>query len=161
MRRALRQSLVIASELSNIRQVESFVDEICDQYQIFNEYYGHIMICLTEAAGNAIVHGNALDPKRKVSITFSSRDGALHFEVKDRGKGFDPEQIPDPTQSESGKEGRGLYTIRSLADKVEWSDNGRMIHFSFNTASINQELAIRRLKMLGSYYHQSARKTVF
>lgn len=160
MGKSLHRSLVLSSELSNLSLVEAFVDEICDRYQIFNEYYGHIMLCLTESVKNAMVHGNNLDTRRKVTIKFESKDGALVFEVRDKGKGFDPSIVPDPTLDEKGDEGRGLFLIRSLSDEVEWGEEGKVIRFRFMTGSINHDLSIRRIGSLKSYYKEAARKPV-
>lgn len=161
MGNSIRNTLVFGSELRNINLVEAFVDEICDEYQVFNEYYGHIMLCLTEAARNAIIHGNSGNGSKKVRINFKAADGALHFEVTDEGSGFDPESVADPTDPEAGEgAGQGIYLIRSLSNEVSWKNSGRTCSFRFDIASINFELALRRINTLKEYYRESVGKTV-
>ena len=47
--------------------------------------------------------------------------------VEDEGGGFDPKQVPDPTQAERLFEshGRGLFLIRRVVDRVRYSRSGR------------------------------------
>jgi serine/threonine-protein kinase RsbW len=159
MGNSIRNTLVFASELRNISLVEAFVDEICDEYQVFNEYYGHIMLCLTEAVRNAILHGNGSDSRKKVQIRFWSEEGALHFEVSDQGKGFDPSSVPDPTESEEGA-GQGIFLIRTLSNEASWHNEGRSCRFRFDIASINYELALRRSRALSEYFRETVSKEV-
>jgi len=52
------RNLQIPSTPGNIVQVESFVEEIKDDYDVSNEIFGNMLVALTEAVNNAIVHGN-------------------------------------------------------------------------------------------------------
>lgn len=86
-------------------------------------------LALEEAITNAIKHGNkgALDKQVTISATVS--DDALLVEVQDEGDGFDPEDVPDPTDDEhiDRPSGRGLMLMRAYLDRVEYSDGGRRI----------------------------------
>ena len=88
--------LIFPSLPENIHQVEKFVEDICDEYNINNTYFGNILVALTEAVENAIVHGNKNNPAKNVEIIFVSKPEGLSFTIKDEGKGFDINQIPDP-----------------------------------------------------------------
>ena len=51
------------------------------------------------------------------------------FVVRDQGKGFDPTQLPDPTEPENvGRvNGRGLFLIRTFMDEVTFNSQGNEI----------------------------------
>ncbi len=151
MLQGANKSIEFESIRENINKAERFIEEICDIYNIFNNYYGNIMLAVTEAVENAIVHGNNYDSNKRVRIEFESARTGLLFRVSDQGDGFDPAQVPDPTTDESGKVGRGLYLMRKLSDEIRFNDNGRTIELVFEIASINQQTAIDRRKSLKQY----------
>lgn len=146
------KKISISSELNNINIIEQFVEEICDEYSINNNYFSNIMLVITEAVRNSIIHGNKLDPHKKVRLSFRSKPFGLLFIVEDEGTGFDYGNLPDPTEvEEKDVKGTGLYLIRSLSDEVTFKDNGRIIEITFKIASINYEISIKRVNELNLY----------
>jgi len=146
--------LILVSLQENIFQVEKFIEDICDEYNINNTYFGNILVAVTEAYENAIKHGNGNDPSKHVDITFKSTPEGLLFTIKDEGKGFDINNIPDPTDINADPKetkGRGLFLINSLADKVKFVGNGNTVEILFKISSINSEIATERIKQLKKY----------
>jgi serine/threonine-protein kinase RsbW len=128
------QKISFPSVADNIGLVEKLINEICSAYQIPEDHYGNILVAVTEAVNNAIQHGNKLDPGKKVSLCFSANDNRLSFEVSDEGEGFNFGSLPDPTNPENLEKpnGRGVFLMRHLADKVEFADQGRRVQLDFN-----------------------------
>ncbi len=126
-------SLQIPSLPENIRIVESFIDNVKEQYEINDDIYGNILIAITEAVNNAIIHGNQGNPKKNVELTMQLLDESVRFVVKDEGTGFDHHHIPDPVAPENLDKigGRGIFLIKHLADEVHFKDNGREIEMIF------------------------------
>ena len=62
-----------------------------------------------------------------VDATFTAID--FHCRVLDEGAGFDPDQVPDPTDPENllRESGRGLYLISAFMDVVAHNDAGNEI----------------------------------
>lgn len=147
------KKLIIRSELSSIHEVEQFIEEICDQYNIYTTYYGNILVAVTEAVQNAMQHGNAWNKSKKVTIDFSSSESGLMFQISDEGSGFDIYNIPDPTdfQTENIQKGNGLYLIKSLSDEMSFENNGSTVKLLFDIASINQDVYQDRMKHFRSY----------
>jgi len=146
--------LIFPSIPENIHQVEKFVEDICDEYNINNTYFGNILVALTEAVENAMVHGNKNNPTKNVEITFVSKPEGLSFTIKDEGDGFDINQIPDPTDLNVDPDeikGRGIFLIKSLADEVNFLTKGKGVEMLFKISSINNEIAIDRINQLKSY----------
>lgn len=141
------QHIAFESKPENISLVERFIEEICDYFNVNNDYFGNILVAINESVNNAIVHGNKCDVSKKVSIDFKVSNGCLSFLVKDEGDGFDLNSIPDPTDpsvSDSSK-GRGIYLIRHLADEVNFLEDGRMVEMNFKVSNINNSVAQHRI----------------
>jgi len=123
----------IPSILENILVVESFIDNAKDQLNITDEIYGNIVISLTEAVNNAIVHGNKNDKNQMVTISLDVEDNNLKFLVSDEGRGFDPDSIPDPTSPENieTETGRGIFLMKHLSDEVNFITPGNKVELVF------------------------------
>lgn len=128
------KTMEIESKIENISVVERMVDEICEAYGVGEDYYGNILIAMTEAVNNAITHGNKQDATKTVSITFKEEDDVLKFIVEDQGPGFDYENLPDPTSPENIEKpnGRGVFLMSKLADEIEFDETGSVVELSFN-----------------------------
>lgn len=123
------QLLNIESNPVNISLLEGLSSEIVRKYEISNEKYPNILICLTEAMSNAIVHGNKSDKAKKVSILAKRESDSIVLRVKDEGDGFDYSNLPDPTIPENieAPGGRGIFVIKSLSNKCVFHNNGNTI----------------------------------
>jgi len=89
----------------------------------------NIRLCLEEALVNAMKHGNKLNPDLPVEVTVEAEKDSVSFSVHDAGAGFDFQNLADPTIGDNLKKmtGRGVFLIKKLMDRVEFSDNGRTI----------------------------------
>lgn len=127
-------NLEIPSLSENIRIVESFIDNAKDKYSINDDMYGNIMVAVTESVNNAIIHGNGNDSSKNVKLKLFLGDKDLKFTIKDEGKGFDYEDLPDPTSPENLEKvgGRGIFLMNHLCDAVNFEDNGSTIELVFN-----------------------------
>lgn len=126
--------LVFESHLKNIAEVESYVTQIVREYNIGKELFGNILITLTEAVSNAIIHGNHAKKNKKVYIFTQLSQAKICFCVKDEGNGFDPNTLPDPTAPENlmALGGRGVFLMRQLSDNMSFDDCGRSVKLEFN-----------------------------
>lgn len=131
------QKLSIKSKSENLSLIERLVEEVCDSYDITEDHYGNILVALTEAVTNAIQHGNKSNPEKNIDIFFQSEESSIAFIIKDQGEGFDFDHLPDPTDPENIEKpnGRGVFLMRNLADKVEFSDEGRIVSLKFNISA--------------------------
>ena len=123
----------IPSKIENLRIVEKAVDELSSEYNLSSELYGNILIATIEAANNAILHGNGSNPEKIVDIEITFKSPELKIKVTDEGSGFSPEKVPDPTTPENIEtlNGRGVYLMSRLADKIKFSKKGNSVTMSF------------------------------
>lgn len=132
----MEKSLKIVSKIENLRKVEKLVDELSSEYNINADVYGNILIAVLEAANNAILHGNKLDENKLVNIGVKIDDKRLKIRIDDEGNGFDYKNVPDPTAPENieNVNGRGIFLMEKLSDKIEFSRNGATVELEFNIA---------------------------
>lgn len=123
----------IPSLTENIRIVESFIDNAKEKFNFNDDIYGNIMIAVTESVNNAIVHGNSSDKSKNVSLSLQLNDNSLTFTVEDQGKGFDFNNLDDPTAPENLEKigGRGIFLMKNLSDEVSFHDEGKKVQLSF------------------------------
>jgi serine/threonine-protein kinase RsbW len=126
-------SIQVPSIVENIRMIESFIDNAKERFELDDDIYGNIMIAVTEAVNNAIKHGNSGDKSKNVQLSLSLNESLIKFVVKDEGKGFDFQNLPDPTSPENIEKigGRGIFLMKHLSDQVEFKDPGRIVELSF------------------------------
>lgn len=129
--------LEIGSDLKYMLEVEGLIDEVCSSYELNEDHYGNILIAVTEAVNNAIVHGNLNDEDKKVTIEANKQDKEVVFIISDEGKGFDYTNLPDPTAPENIEkpDGRGIFLMKNLSDEVSFDLNGSKVSITFVAAN--------------------------
>ena len=125
--------LKLTSNPRNIVLVESFIEKMVEKYKIRPDVYGNILISLTEAVNNAITHGNRNDENKTVQIQAQKQQGNLAIRVSDEGRGFDFNNLPDPTSPENIMKcgGRGVFLMHQLTDQIKFDDNGSTVEMHF------------------------------
>jgi serine/threonine-protein kinase RsbW len=114
--------LEIDSDPNNLITVEEFVNYFSVELGINKEKLPGLLLSVTEATTNAIIHANKCNKDKKVKINVYVEDKKLFICVKDQGPGFDPLNVPDPTAPENllKDSGRGLYLMRVYMDEVKY-----------------------------------------
>jgi serine/threonine-protein kinase RsbW len=150
-----KHTLKIKSDINEIHEVEKFIEDICDYYNINNSYFGNIVVAVSEAVENSIIHGNKRDPSKTVHISFEANQKGIVFTIEDEGDGFNFDNIPDPTDIHTNpeKKGTGIFLIKTLTDEALFLNNGGKIQLKFNITSINREVFSRRMKHVDEYFN--------
>ena len=123
----------IPSIKENVSVVESFIENVGEKIRIEEAIYGNVLVSVTEAVNNAIVHGNKEDKNKKVRLGLKQNKKSVRFIVEDEGMGFDHNTLPDPTNPKNIEKvkGRGIFLIKSLSDKTTFKQNGRVVEMLF------------------------------
>ena len=116
-----RRSYTLDSTLETVDNAEQAASEIATANGFSEDEVLQIAMAVREAAVNAVLHGNAYDPEKKVHLDFERVKGDLIITIRDQGKGMDPGKIPDPLAPDTflKTSGRGIFLIRSFMDEVE------------------------------------------
>lgn len=133
---SLVDSLSIPSQIESLPIVETLIDDVCKKIGVHEDVYGNVLIAVTEAVNNAIIHGNQSASTLLVDVGVYDESQSFLFEVKDTGNGFDHANLPDPTAPENieKENGRGIYLMRHLADEVVYNEKGNEVAIVFSKA---------------------------
>ena len=116
-----RRSYTLDSTLETVENAEQTATEVATASGFGEDEIMQIAMAVREAAVNAVLHGNAYDPEKKVRLEFERTDQNLVITIRDQGRGLDLGKIPDPLAPENllKTSGRGIFLIRSFMDEVE------------------------------------------
>jgi len=113
-------NIVIRHILEGIKKAHEAVELPADERAEFG-----IQLSLEEAIVNAEMHGADRDPEQVVTVTLVAHVNENHelvadIIIKDPGGGFNPEDLPDPTDDDHLEvpTGRGLLLIKRFMDTV-------------------------------------------
>ena len=116
-----RVSYTLDSTLETVNSAEETAGRMAAEAGFADEEIMKISMAVREAAVNAVLHGNAYDPAKKVILQFERTGRDLVITIRDQGKGLDMSKVPDPLAPENlmKTSGRGIFLIRSFMDVVE------------------------------------------
>jgi serine/threonine-protein kinase RsbW len=117
--------LRFASRIEAVAEAATAVSEFMSRASVSEDAAFGIDMAVREAVTNAVLHGNKLDEKKFVDIVLKRLPETLEITVHDQGRGFNPNDIPDPTQAENIMKttGRGIFFMRNFMDQVDWVIN--------------------------------------
>jgi serine/threonine-protein kinase RsbW len=118
---------------SEVTAISPFVDKLMLLLRncgFAAEGVSDVEIALREALANAIIHGNHEDRRKYVHVTCRCVPDEVSIAIKDEGKGFDVNNVPDPTAPENigSVHGRGIYMMKALMDEVRFEEGGVVLH---------------------------------
>jgi serine/threonine-protein kinase RsbW len=115
--------LVLPSRIEAVNLAASAAAEFVKRSGLGEDAAFGIDMAVREAVTNAVLHGNHQDEAKTVEVGFKSLPGAIEITVRDRGEGFDPGSVPDPTDPRNimKTSGRGILFMRTFMDEIEWT----------------------------------------
>jgi serine/threonine-protein kinase RsbW len=125
---------------SDVQQIEGIVAQVvrrCRECRFEGRQLSlNVPVALTEALSNAILRGNGDDAQKQVRIRAEVSELRLVLEVEDEGDGFDLEACtsnPNLPENLEREDGRGLYLMRSLMDRVEaYRGDGNVVRLTLH-----------------------------
>ena len=110
-----RVSYTLDSSLETIDSAEEKATRIATELGFGEDEVMQISMAVREAAVNAVLHGNAYAPDKKVILAFERTGDELVITIRDQGKGMDLEQ--DSQSSGSGKSAQD-FRARNFSDAL-------------------------------------------
>jgi serine/threonine-protein kinase RsbW len=110
------------STLESVNKAEEMADQAASQAGFDDDTRSGISMSVREGMINAVLHGNAYDPAKRVNLSFEQTGTELVIVITDEGKGLDPAGIPDPLAPENllKQSGRGIFLMRAFMDDVRF-----------------------------------------
>ena len=148
------RSLVITG-VKEIGRLERFVEEICELFNVNNDYFGNILLATTEAA-NILFSINDIPESNSLIINFDRGKKGMIFKIKLESDGRDDDEAEDLLDKEIRRHrlSRDIFIIKSLADEITISVNARSITLVFYVSSMNFEKSLFRINQLKEYWEK-------
>ncbi|HEU4632147.1 MAG TPA: ATP-binding protein [Gemmatimonadaceae bacterium] len=131
----LRLELEIPNDVRYIERIVGVVQHECQAFDYPARLCAlNIPVALSEALSNAILRGNRQDADKHVRVRVAVDAAGIVIEVQDEGTGFDLDaSTRDPAAPENleREDGRGLFLMRALMDRVErFQDGGNVVRLT-------------------------------
>lgn len=127
-----------------LNRLEKFIEEILDYYNVPGEYFGNILLSVTEA-----VQLN-LKQKGTVTVEMTKNRKGVAFRIKrEDGNLRELDELDRAIARQ--KIARETFIIRSLADEAVLLREGKSMELRFHITGINLERALLRSEKLKRY----------
>jgi serine/threonine-protein kinase RsbW len=117
--------IVLSGGYSGYNALYDFIHSFAESEGYSNVFMHDLQLSLKEAFVNAVKHGNREQGDLTVCCTFVVEPNSLRVSIRDCGKGFDPEDLPNPVRPGYllKPSGRGVYIIRNIAEIIGLEHN--------------------------------------
>jgi len=114
--------LTLPSRIESVEEAAVSIASILSRSGVNEEIAFGVDMAVREAVTNAVLHGNKQDDKKFVHVIAKTGPNFLEISVEDEGEGFNPQDVPNPTESENimKTSGRGIFFMRTFMNEVEW-----------------------------------------
>jgi serine/threonine-protein kinase RsbW len=120
--------IVVPSDTAFLAEVDEFIESKLIAAGVSSSLTADLAISITEIVNNAIIHGNKNDSHKRVSVELKFVNEDVEVIIRDEGKGFNPDTVPNPIDEANllNQVGRGIFIVRSLMDFVDYKfdENG-------------------------------------
>lgn len=126
-------TMILHNDREAIKRAEIAFTEAVGAYAYPEAATFALRLAFEESVINAFRHGHATLPDEPVQISWVAGPDEVRLTVEDKGPGFDPEAIPDPTLEENIEKpsGRGLMLIRAYMSRVEFNEKGNRVTLTY------------------------------
>lgn len=113
-------TLTCSTDLRFIDLIQVVGSELLKHMSFTHEDGERLWLAIQEGIANAMRHGNKLDKRKPLKVTFLPSLGALEIRIEDQGPGVDLDAIPDPNLPENllKSGGRGVHFMKQVMDSV-------------------------------------------
>jgi serine/threonine-protein kinase RsbW len=114
--------LIFPSRIEAISEATAAATDAARRAGLGEDALFGVEMAVREAVTNAVLHGNRRDEQKSVEMGLTSSGTEVVITVRDRGEGFDPAAVADPTAEQNllKTSGRGILFMRNFMDDVRW-----------------------------------------
>ena len=146
----MKKEINLIPSNENIHIIESFIEDICDYHNINDNYFANILMAVTEAS--KVVYRNESD--RNIIITFERNINGLSFEISGELDWNELIINDNATMELDSDEGREIFMIWSMPDRVKISEDGKKILMTFSIENIDEGKENDRNKTMNYYFKE-------
>jgi serine/threonine-protein kinase RsbW len=122
-----RRDLRIPNETSHLASIREAVREVVAEAGFPEEELNRLTLAVDEAVTNVMEYAyeDDLEGELFVEICIEASDSVFTASIRDRGKVFDPTQLPSPDLKahlmHGRKHGLGVFLMRQIMDEISYS----------------------------------------
>lgn len=147
-----KQVLTVPGRYDQIQVICEFVAEGAREAGMEDDDVFQVELCCDEASTNIIEHAYGGEDKGTITITVEASSEAFQVTLHDKGRAFDPDDVPAPpvltSASSTDKEavddvieslqvgGLGIHFMRNLMDEV---------HYEFDNSEGNTLVMVKKI----------------
>ncbi len=135
-------------ETQDLCKLEKYIEEVLDYHNIPDEYFGNIMLAISQSAELILKKRTAHKP---LKIDVHKTKKGLLCEIRNEGSGKEHAMDELDLAIERQNILRETFIIRSLADTTELKDGGDTLVLHFSVTGINYERSLKRMDQLKNY----------
>jgi len=131
----------LVNERSQIEALESEITALLERHGYPRAAQFAFKLAFEEALTNAFKHGHSNQPEgTPVTVEYHVAGDHLRVAVQDKGPGFEPEHVPDPTLDENltNAHGRGIMLMRAYMTRVTHNERGNRIELYYERPDRSQ-----------------------
>jgi serine/threonine-protein kinase RsbW len=123
----------LLNERGAIERIEATILEAAERHGYAKASKFAIKLSLEEGMANAFHHGHRDLPHEPITVEYSVDTNEVRIRIEDRGPGFNPGVIPDPTLDENLEQptGRGIMLIRAYMSHVGFNSKGNRVEMVY------------------------------
>ena len=122
--RSHREDATFEGRLENLTAIRRFVQTACEAAGVNASACFDLKLAVDEACTNIIEHGYDEGAEGSIEIEVEAGDQQFKIVIRDTGRIFNPESIPDPDMKEhvqrGHKKGLGIFLMRQIMDEVRY-----------------------------------------
>ena len=120
----LKDRLVVTNDTKHLIVVRDFVARLIRQSRLAKDDENKVILAVDEAVTNVIEHGYDEGADGSIEIEVEADESQFKVVIRDTGRLFNPESIPDPDMKEhvqkGHKKGLGIFLMRQIMDEVRY-----------------------------------------
>lgn len=124
MSETLKDHLVVGNDTKHLMVVRDFVTRLIRQSRLAREDENKVVLAVDEAVSNIIEHGYEEGAEGSIELEVEADDSQFKVVIRDTGRLFNPESIPDPNLKDhvqkGQKKGLGIFLMRQIMDEVRY-----------------------------------------
>lgn len=123
----MRSATSVPAHVESLAAIRAFVEEACRRAGAGASACFDLKLAVDEACTNIIEHGYAGRTDGSIALECEADGQSVRVAIVDRGRPFDPEQLPAPDLTAGWREravgGLGWHLIRSSVDEIDYGPN--------------------------------------
>jgi hypothetical protein len=148
--------LIRIRNVNEISKVERFIEELCDYYNVGNEYFGNILLAVDEAMNLFMRYRK--DDREIISLEVIKIYNGLKIEIKYTKNSIIDNDFADDIANaiKMNTFSKETYIIKSLTDSFKINEDASGAELIFLTQSYDYEKSLRRVMKLKEYMEKAS-----